>query len=116
MFQVLQLNLKLGQNQRVQHIPPAVTKELELRFWPETVLRVRWSKELAVNEGPSKWKRVPDSEKTWESVYLKNQQFPSFHLEDKVHFEACTNVRSPILHTYTKKGKKENSQNMPREC
>ena len=36
-------------------------------------------------------------------------------LEDKVHFEACGNVRSPILHTYKRKGKMGNSRNMPRE-
>ena len=28
-----------------------------------------------------------ESEATWELVHLMNQEFPSFHLEDKVQFE-----------------------------
>ena len=111
-FHVSQLKLKLEQNQRVQHIPSVVTKELELRLMPKTVMRARWSKELAVNEGRGKWKGVQDNEKTWELVYLKNQPFPSFHLENKVHFETYGNVRSLILHTYIRKGKRET----PRIC
>ena len=52
------------------------------------------------------WKGLLESEATWESVYLMNQQFPSFHLEDKVSFELSGIVRTPILHTYKRRGKK----------
>uniref|UniRef100_A0A9I9EES2 Uncharacterized protein n=1 Tax=Cucumis melo TaxID=3656 RepID=A0A9I9EES2_CUCME len=34
-----------------------------------------------------------------------NQQFPSFHLEDKVNVEPRGIVRPPILHTYKRKGR-----------
>ena len=79
-FHVSQLKLKLGK-QQVQHQPPILTEEFERQLWPETVMGIRWSKELGANEWLIKWKGLPESEATWESVYQMNQQFPTFHLE-----------------------------------
>ena len=31
------------------------------------------------------WKTLPPFEATWEDFELLNSQFPTFHLEDKVH-------------------------------
>ena len=38
------------------------------------------------------------------------QQFPNFHLEDKVNLEARGVVRPPIIHQYKRKGRKVNTQ------
>lgn len=97
-FHVSQLKRKLGQQQQTQLIAPKLTKEFELQLNPETVLGIRWSKELGANEWLIKWKNLPKTEATWESVYLMNQQFPDFHLEDKVNPEARGVVRPPIIH------------------
>ena len=80
-FHVSQLKRKLGQQQQTQPIAPKLTKEFELQLNPETVLGIRWSKELGANEWLIKWKNLPKTEATWESM---NQHFPNFHLEDKV--------------------------------
>ncbi|TYK26552.1 Retrotransposable element Tf2 [Cucumis melo var. makuwa] len=48
---------------------------------------VRWNSELGANKWLVKWKGLHDSEFRLESVYAMNQQYPSFHLEDKVSFE-----------------------------
>ena len=39
-----------------------------------------------------KWKALPAYEATWEEVALVTQQFPNFHLEDKVNLWAGGNV------------------------
>jgi len=39
-----------------------------------------------------------------------NQQFPSFHLEDKVNLEPRGVVRPPIVHTYKRKDERVNVQ------
>ncbi|XP_038894561.1 uncharacterized protein LOC120083086 isoform X4 [Benincasa hispida] len=52
----------------------------------ENVLGIRWNGELAANEWLVKWKGLPESEATWELVYLMNEQFPHFHFKDKVPF------------------------------
>lgn len=109
-FHVSQLKRKLGQQQQTQLLAPKLTKEFELQLNPETVLGIRWSKELGANEWLIKWKNLPKTEATWESVYLMNQQFPDFHLEDKVNPEARGVVRPPIIHQYKRKGRKVNVQ------
>ncbi|TYK17995.1 putative F-box/LRR-repeat protein 9 [Cucumis melo var. makuwa] len=73
-------------------------------------LGIRWSKELGANEWLIKWKGLPESEAIWESVYLMNQQFPMFHLEDKVNLEPRGIVRPPIVHMYKRMSKKVNIQ------
>ena len=105
-FHVSQLKLKLGKQHVVQQQQPILTEDFELQLWPENVLGIRWNKELGGNEWLIKWKNLPDSEATWESVYLLNQQFPQFHLEDKVNLEPRGIVRPPIIHTYQRRGRK----------
>ena len=105
-FHISQLKLKLGKIQHIQHLPPALTEDFELQVEPEAVLGVRWNSEMGANDWLVKWKGLHDSEATWESVYAMNQQYPSFHLEDKVSFEPDGIVRPPIIHTYKRKGKK----------
>ncbi|KAL2485561.1 Ribonuclease H-like domain containing protein [Abeliophyllum distichum] len=63
------------------------------------------------------WNVLPILEATREPFGLINQQFPSFHLEDKVSLAEQGNDKLPIHKTYKRrnrageaeKGKKENS-------
>ncbi|KAA0044281.1 Ty3/gypsy retrotransposon protein [Cucumis melo var. makuwa] len=107
-FHISQLKPKLGNQQVVQCQHPMLTEDFELQLWPETVLGIRWSKELGANEWLIKWQGLPGSEATWESTYQMNQQFPSFHLEDKVNVEPRGIVRPPIIHTYKRRGRMVN--------
>ncbi|KAL4012834.1 hypothetical protein IC575_029949 [Cucumis melo] len=92
-FHISQLKLKLEKQQGVQHQHPMLTEEFEPQLWPETVLGIRWNKELGANEWLVKWKGLPEAKATWESVFQINQQFPTFHLEDKVNLEPRGIVR-----------------------
>ncbi|TYK05651.1 Retrotransposable element Tf2 [Cucumis melo var. makuwa] len=83
-FHVSQLKLKLGNSHLVQHVPPALTEEFELQVEHEAVLGIRWNTDIGANEWLIKWKGLSDSEATWEPLEAMNQQYPSFHLEDKV--------------------------------
>ncbi|KAA0057186.1 Transposon Ty3-G Gag-Pol polyprotein [Cucumis melo var. makuwa] len=114
-FHISQLKLKLGKQHTIQAQQPKLTAEFELQLWPETVLGIRWSPELGANEWLVKWKGLPNSEATWESVYSMNQQFPSFHLEDKVILEPQGIVRPPIINDYKRKGKKGITQDSMEE-
>ncbi|KAL4018114.1 hypothetical protein IC575_021704 [Cucumis melo] len=105
-FHISQLKPKLGAQQVVQHQHPMLTENFELQLQPENVLGIRWNKELGANEWLIKWQGLQESDATWESVYQMNQQFPSFHLEDKVNVEPRGIVRPPILHTYKRRDRK----------
>ncbi|KAL0539505.1 hypothetical protein IC582_023720 [Cucumis melo] len=107
-FHVSQLKLKMGNSHQVQHMPPALTEEFELQVEPEAVLGIRWNTDIGANEWLIKWKGLSDSEATWEPVGAMNQQYPSFHLEDKVNFEPTGIVRPPIINTYRRRGRKSN--------
>ena len=109
-FHISQLKLKLGKTHVVQIQQPVLTEEFELQLQPETVLGIRWNKDLGANEWLVKWKELPENEATWEAVYQMNQQFPTFHLEDKVNLEPRGIVRPPIIHTYRRKGRKVTAQ------
>ncbi|KAA0051639.1 uncharacterized protein E6C27_scaffold47592G00010 [Cucumis melo var. makuwa] len=98
----------MGNSHQVQHMPPALTEEFELQVEPEAVLGIRWNTDIGANEWLIKWKGLSDSEATWEPVGAMNQQYPSFHLEDKVNFEPTGIVRPPIINTYRRRGRKSN--------
>ena len=49
------------------------------------------------------WKNLPPFEATWEDYALLNSQFPTFHLEDKVHAWEGRMDKPPILFTYTQR-------------
>ena len=108
-FHISQLKLKLGQNQHVQHLQPALTKEFELQVEPKAVLGIRWNSDIGANEWLVKWKGLHDSEATSESIYSLNQQCPSFR-SPKVSFAVDGIVRPPIIHTYKRRGRKGNNQ------
>ena len=99
----------------VQIQQPGLTKDFELQLRPETVLGIRWNTKLGANEWLVKWKELPEAEATWEAVYQMNQQFPTFHLEDKVNLEPRGIVRPPIIHTYRRRGRKVTAQDSVNE-
>ena len=54
------------------------------------------------------WKGLPPHEATWEDCTEFKEQFPGFHLEDKVDLEEESDVRPPILFKYSRRIKKDN--------
>lgn len=106
-FHISQLKKKLGQRVKIQRHPSVLTEEFELQLTLEEVIGIRWNSELATNEWLVRWKGMSASEAVWESVHLLKQQFPTLHLEDKVHFEREGVVRPPIHYTYKRRDKKE---------
>lgn len=58
------------------------------------------------------WMGLPPHESTWEISDNFQQQFPSFHLEDKVILEMGSNVRPPIILQYGRRGSKGSTRVM----
>ncbi|KAL5570094.1 hypothetical protein UlMin_026669 [Ulmus minor] len=104
-FHVSQLRAALGMSSFSPTIPPQFTPELELVVEPEKLLGVR----PKVNGQPGEvevllqWKSLPEFEATWEDFHLLQQQFPNFHLEDKVKVWADGNVRPQVRFTYARR-------------
>lgn len=69
-FHVSQLKLKLGQTKEVQHFPPILIEEFELQLRSETVIGIRWNREIVANEWLVKWKGLPNGEATWETATI----------------------------------------------
>lgn len=88
-------------------MPPMLIEELELHLWLETCIGIHRSKELlGANEWLVKLKGMLEFEATWESVYQMNQQFSTFHNEDKVNLESRGIVRPLIIHKYKRRAKR----------
>ncbi|KAH9650018.1 hypothetical protein KPL70_026202 [Citrus sinensis] len=110
-FHVSQLRAALGVSPFSPTIPPQLTPELELVVEPEKLLGVRpkVNGQSGEVEVLVKWKSLPEFEATWEDFHLIQQQFPDFHLEDKVKVWADGNVRPQVRFTYARR--KGNSRN-----
>ena len=69
-----------------QPLPSALTADWELKVEPLDVVAIRQNqlKEIGVL---IKWKGLPDFENSWEKAAAIIEQFPNFHLEDKVIIE-----------------------------
>ena len=91
-FHVSQLKRVKGEAPTPTHLPSELTAELELQSTPEAVLGVRGS---AMQEVLIQWHNQPVEEATWEEFEVLQQQFPAFHLEDKVKVWAAGNVIDP---------------------
>ncbi|KAL5550229.1 hypothetical protein UlMin_000405 [Ulmus minor] len=113
-FHVSQLRAALGMSTSSPTIPPQLTPELELVVEPEKLLGVRPKAHGQSGEVKVllQWKSLPEFEATWEDFHLIQQQFPDFHLEDKVKVWADGNVRPQVRFTYTRR--KGNSGNTNR--
>ncbi|TYK19571.1 transposon Tf2-1 polyprotein isoform X1 [Cucumis melo var. makuwa] len=55
------------------------------------------------------WKGLPPHEATWEDCNDFNQQFPDFHLDDKVDLGRESIVRPPIIFKYSRRDKNVNT-------
>lgn len=85
-FHVLQLRKAVGNAPVTSSLPLQLGEDWELLVEPEFVLRFRQP-----NQGTTEameiliqWKGLSPMEATWEPFDLINQQFPSWHLADKV--------------------------------
>ena len=64
-----------------------------------------------------KWQGLPDFDATWEAATTISDRFPHFHLEDKMVLweggivtHQPTRPKPPIIHTYSRKPKKEQKE------
>ena len=83
-FHVSQLKKAIGEQEVALVLPEGLTEDMEVLLQPEEVLGVRNSagnKEVLI-----RWKNLPGYEATWELFDHVQEQFPHFHLEDKVVF------------------------------
>lgn len=79
---------------------------MEMHTEPKALFGVRGSSSMEVLV---KWKNLSEEEATWEHAKVVQQQFPTFHLEDKVSLWAAGNVtewRPPIKFTYSRRQNK----------
>ena len=107
-FHISQLRRAKGASLSSSCLPPQLTDELELIAEPEALLDVRPKQHGSSGEVEVllKWKSLPEFEATWEDFQMIQQQFPAFHLEDKVKVWAGGNVRPQVRFTYhRRKGK-----------
>lgn len=104
-FHVSQLRPAHGVSSSSPVLPPQLTPELELVVEPDLLLDVRPKAQGQPGEVEVllKWKSLPEYEATWEDFHLIHQQFPAFHLEDKVKVWGGGNVRPPVHFTYTRR-------------
>ena len=98
-----QLKRALGNHQQVHQLVPFINEKHEWLTLPEEIYGYR--KNLATKgwEVLINWKGLPPHEATWEDCNDFRQQFPDFHLEDKVDLEEESDARPPILFKYSRK-------------
>ncbi|KAI0497126.1 hypothetical protein KFK09_023454 [Dendrobium nobile] len=82
-FHVSQLRKAIGEYTANSELPATLTEDLEVILEPMELKGVR-QKEDKTKEVLIQWKNLPDYEATWEPYERRKQQFPDFHLEDKV--------------------------------
>lgn len=94
----------------VQPTLPKLNDEFEMHVVPKAILGRRWNLEGGREERLVKWEDQPKVDATWVERKVLEEQFPAFHLEDKVDVQEGGTVRPPIIHAYYRKGKKGNAQ------
>lgn len=84
-FHVSQLKRRLGKEDTVTEMQPAVNKEAQMVFRPVKAVEYRYIKKGGRFrwEVLIEWESLPESEATWENVEMMKTKFPSFVLEDK---------------------------------
>jgi len=103
-FHVSQLRKCLLPTTSAQNLPPFLTQELELQVEPEAVRQIR----KLINgklEVLIKWKNLSEFENTWEEYAIIDQQFPDFHLEDKVILIGKGNDVPQVIKNYSRRPK-----------
>lgn len=106
-FHVSQLRKAVGKFHLLSPLPQHLGADWELKVEPESVLGLRSASLDNDNkmEVLIKWDGLSPVEATWECFDLINQQFPSFHLADKVTKMSGVINRPPIKYTYSRRTK-----------
>ncbi|XP_022863437.1 uncharacterized protein LOC111383553 [Olea europaea var. sylvestris] len=93
-------------SQPISSLHPHLRATGNLITEPEEVLAIRTSV-ANMNHEPEvliRWKDLPEFEATWKPFETIRQQFPSFHLEDKVDFGTMGNDKPPhSIHLHQKR-------------
>ena len=97
-FHVSQLMKVIGEHQEVHRLTPYISESHEWVAIPEEVFGYRKNPTTGVWEVSISWKGLFPLEATWEICDDFQQQFPEFHLEDKMVLEEESNVRPPIFY------------------
>lgn len=82
-FHVSLLKKAISPAALLQPLPPVLTEELEVQVEPDAVKAVRTNPAGNI-QVLIHWKELPDFEASWDSYDSIDQQFPQFHLADKV--------------------------------
>ena len=101
-FHVSQLRRAVGANEPSLQVPAQLSPEMEMLLTPVAILGVRpgSGKEYDVL---IQWDGLPATDATWEAASEIQQQFPNFHLEDKVKVWAVGIDKPPIIFTYSRR-------------
>ena len=96
-FHVSQLRKAIGATQLPQPLPSHLAADIHVE--PTVVLGIRpvQVKGSIDQEVPIKWKGLPEFEATWELSFVIQQQFPHFHLEDKVQLLVGVLINPPSI-------------------
>ena len=70
---------------------------------PESLLEVRPGSHKEAPQALIKWRHLPTFEATWEDFGVIQDQFPAFHLEDKVKLLAGGIDRPPLTYVYARR-------------
>ena len=89
-FHVSQLRKAVGATHLPQPLPLQLAVDMELQDEPVNVLSIRPAqvRGSVEQEVLIKWKNLPEFEATWELYSAIEEQFPCFHLKDKVQLLA----------------------------
>lgn len=106
-FHVSQLKKAVALTDLVTPLHSQLSEDLELLVELDEVLNVRSTSadQVSAVEVLIKWKGLPIFEATWEPYELLQQQFPDFHLEDKVTRWGRGSDRPPIRYTYARRNR-----------
>ncbi|KAI0502415.1 hypothetical protein KFK09_017364 [Dendrobium nobile] len=102
-FHVSQLRKAIGEYATSVELPTTLTEEMEVILEPLELKDVRLDQE-GNKEVLIAWKGLPEFDATWEPFERMKDQFPSFHLADKVSLWEGSNVRrAPPVLTYSRR-------------
>ena len=104
-FHVSQLHRGIGSAHPADALPAELTDELELIVEPEKLLGIRPKSvgQAGEIEVLIKWRGLEEFEASWEDFDVIREQFPDFHLEDKVEVWRGGIVRPPVRATYRRR-------------
>uniref|UniRef100_A0A803P5M9 Uncharacterized protein n=1 Tax=Cannabis sativa TaxID=3483 RepID=A0A803P5M9_CANSA len=105
-FHVSLLRTALGPHQQASPLPPGLTDDLEWLLELNSLLAIHPGSHKTSPQALIKWQHLPESEATWEDFVVIRDQFPQFHLEDKVRFLAGGIDRPPLTYVYARRNKK----------